>query len=589
MSKHVNNEATDTKPGVSEAWWKEAVVYQIYPRSFKDSNGDGIGDLKGILSKLDYVKSLHVDVIWLNPIFLSPNADNGYDISDYYEIMKECGTMHTFELLLEETHKRGMKLVLDLVVNHTSDEHPWFEEARKSRQNPYHNYYLWWPAEAGDPPFRPSYFDEEGTAWMYNKPTDSYYLHYFSKKQPDLNWENPDVRREVFDMMKFWFEKGIDGFRMDSISLIAKDPTFPKLNPEQYPGLFEFYANGPHLHTYLHEMNREVLSHYDCMTVGEGSAVTVDQVAKFVEPERHELDMLYHFDAAWVRNTSKPDSPDSGIDYSLIELKKMFTKWDKAVGNGWPAIYLGNHDQPRMVSRFGNDSPKYRVVSAKMLATFLLTMRGTPYWYAGDEIGMCNIKFDNIDDYNDIDTRNRYKKAELNGEDIKAFLEEQKQIGRDNARTPFQWNDTKNAGFTTGTPWLKVNPDYPTVNVETEEKKKSSVLNYFKKVIDFRRENKNLIYGNYTLLDADNIQVFTYLREKEEDHFLVVLNFTPKKATTTPGIDIRTAEIVLNNYEEKAKIGQGDQITLRPFEAIVLKLKHPEYESYLDSLDLLGE
>lgn len=587
MSKHVKEKNENPNGSTPEMWWKEAVVYQIYPRSFKDSNGDGIGDLEGIISKLDYVKSLHVDVIWLNPIFLSPNADNGYDISDYYDIMKDCGTMEDFDKLLREVHNRGLKLILDLVVNHTSDEHHWFKEARKSRENPYHNYYLWWPAEAGDPPYRPSYFDEEGTAWMYNKPTDSYYLHYFSKKQPDLNWGNPEVRREIFDMMKFWFDKGIDGFRMDSISLIAKDPTFPHIDTKQYPDLYEYYATGPHLHSYLHDMNREVLSHYNCMTVGEGSAVKAKDVAKFVNPDRKELDMLYHFDAAWVRNTSIPDSPDSGIDYSLIELKKMFTLWDKAVENGWPAIYLGNHDQPRMVSRFGNDSPKFRAVSAKMLATFLLTMRGTPFWYAGDEIGMCNIKFDSIDDYNDIDTRNRYLRAEREGEDLETFLKEHNQIARDNARTPFQWNDSKNAGFTTGTPWLKVNPNYPTVNVETEEHKKDSVLNYFKEVMDFRKNNKSLVYGNYSLLDADNTQVFTYLREEGMFHYLIALNFSPKKATTTPGIDIEEAEIVLDNYKDKATIERADEIVLRPFEAIVLKLKHPDYVSYIDSLDLI--
>lgn len=407
-SKHVT-ESTSGQEDIQKTWWKEAIIYQIYPRSFQDSDGDGIGDLNGITSRLDYIQSLGVDIIWLNPIFLSPNDDNGYDISDYREIMREFGTMEDFDRLLKEIHKREMRLVLDLVVNHTSDEHPWFEEARKSRHNPYYNYYHWWPAEKGEPPLRLSYFDEEGNAWTYNKSTDSYYLHYFSRKQPDLNWENPEVRQEIFDMMRFWFDKGIDGFRMDSISLIAKDPSFPLIDSKKYPDIFSFYAKEPRLHLYLHEMNRQVLSKYDCMSVGEGSAVMVDDVAKFVDPAREELNMLYHFDAARIRNTTLPDNPESGIDYSLIALKKMFTEWDKAVDKGWPSIYLGNHDQPRMVSRFGSDKDEFRALSAKMLITFLLTMRGTPYWFAGDEIGMRNIRFDRIEDYNDIDTINRYK------------------------------------------------------------------------------------------------------------------------------------------------------------------------------------
>ena len=338
-------------------WWKEAVVYQIYPRSFKDSNGDGIGDLCGIISCLDYIKSLGVDVIWLNPIYASPNDDNGYDISDYRAIMKEFGTMEDFDLLLREVHARNLKLILDLVVNHTSDEHPWFQEARKSRKNPYYTYYHWWPVEQETPPLRPSYFEE--SAWTYDPHTRAWYLHYFSRKQPDLNWENREVREAVYDMMRFWFDKGIDGFRMDSIPLIAKDPAFPPIDRKKYPDLFSSYAHGPHLHEYLHEMNREVLSKYDIMTVGEGSAVTYKEVEKFVGPERQELDMLYGFGPSEVRNYTTADCPDSGIGYSLIALKKMFSGWDKAVGKGWPAIDLGNHDQPRMLSRFGDDRPQF--------------------------------------------------------------------------------------------------------------------------------------------------------------------------------------------------------------------------------------
>ena len=585
-SNHVT-ESTSGQEDIQKTWWKEAIIYQIYPRSFQDSDGDGIGDLNGITSRLDYIQSLGVDIIWLNPIFLSPNDDNGYDISDYREIMREFGTMEDFDRLLKEIHKREMRLVLDLVVNHTSDEHPWFEEARKSRHNPYYNYYHWWPAEKGEPPLRLSYFDEEGNAWTYNKSTDSYYLHYFSRKQPDLNWENPEVRQEIFDMMRFWFDKGIDGFRMDSISLIAKDPSFPLIDSKKYPDIFSFYAKEPRLHLYLHEMNRQVLSKYDCMSVGEGSAVMVDDVAKFVDPAREELNMLYHFDAARIRNTTLPDNPESGIDYSLIALKKMFTEWDKAVDKGWPSIYLGNHDQPRMVSRFGSDKDEFRALSAKMLITFLLTMRGTPYWFAGDEIGMRNIRFDRIEDYNDIDTINRYKKAKAEGKDPQAVLDEQKETGRDNARTPFQWDRSPEAGFTAGTPWLKVNPDYTWINVADEEKDPTSILNYFKKVVSFRKENLSLIYGSYHLLDAENPQSYTFLRKTGADTYLIMLNFSPKAAISTPGIDMSNAHVLLDNYGDRSHMAPQKDITLRPFEAIVFQLNHPVYESFIDSLDLL--
>lgn len=554
---------------LSRTWWKEAVVYQIYPRSFKDSDGDGIGDLQGIISRLDYVKSLGVDVIWLNPVFSSPNDDNGYDISDYRHIMKEFGTMADFDEMLDGIHRRGMKLILDLVVNHTSDEHVWFREARKSRSNPYYTYYHWWSAEQGEPPIRPSYLDEEGNAWAYNKPTDSYYLHYFSKKQPDLNWENPEVRKEIYEMMTFWFEKGIDGFRMDSISLISKDTRFPVIDPGQYPDLFSFYAQGPHLHAYLHEMNREVTGKYDCMTVGEGSAVPADDVAKFVRPERKELDMLYHFQTAWARNTTCPDSPRSGIPYSLLALKRVFVEWDRAVENGWPSVYLGNHDQPRMVSRFGSDDPKFREVSAKMLATFLLTLRGTPYWYAGDELGMTNIKFERIEQYQDIETINRYKKTEKEGGDTKIFLEEQKEIGRDNARTPFQWDTSRNAGFTIGTPWLPINPNYKDVNVATEEADPRSVLNYFRKVTAFRKAHPDLIYGSFSLIDAANIRVFAYVRNGQAARYVVILNFSPLQAETYPGLNLGNARPALSNYPDAQPRATGGTIRLRPFEALV--------------------
>lgn len=551
-------------------WWKEAVVYQIYPRSFQDSDGDGVGDLRGIISRLDYVKSLGVDVVWLNPIFASPNNDNGYDISDYRAIMTSCGTMSDFDDLLSEVHARGLKLVLDLVVNHTSDEHAWFVQARQSRENPYYDYYHWWPKENGKPPLRPSYFD--ASAWTFNRSTQSYYLHYFSRKQPDLNWENPKVRREIYDMMRFWLDKGIDGFRMDSIPLISKDISFPKIDRRKWPGIFPYYAHGPHLHDYLHEMNRKVLCRYDIMTVGEGSALSAKDVAAFVEPSRQELDMLYGFGPSEVRNYTQPDSPDTGIGYSLLALKRMFSEWDKAVGSGWPSIYLGNHDQSRMVSRFGSDLPEFREISARMLATFLLTMRGTPYWFAGDEIGMCNAGFDRIEDYDDIATRNQYRRIERRKGDTQAFLEEQKQVSRDNARTPFQWDAKPYADFTSGTPWLKVNVNYPEVNVTAEESRPDSVLNYFRRLTAFRKASPGLLYGDYKLLDKDNPQVYAYTREGEGQRFLVMLNFTPKSAVAELESDPAGAKTVLNNYGQEELELKSRQVLLRPFEAVVAEL-----------------
>lgn len=553
-----------------EIWWKEAVVYQIYPRSFQDSDGDGVGDLKGIISRLNYIKSLGVDVVWLNPIFKSPNKDNGYDISDYREIMEECGTMDDFDELLREVHARGLKLVLDLVVNHTSDQHRWFVEARQSRDNPYYDYYHWWPKENGKPPYRPSYF--EASAWRYNRKTRSYYLHYFSREQPDLNWENPKVRQDIYQMMRFWLNKGIDGFRMDSIPLISKDISFPKVDKRKWPGVFPYYAHGPHLHDYLHEMNREVLSQYNIMTVGEGSALKAEDVAPFVSPKREELDMLYGFGPSEVRNYSHPDSPDTGIDYSLVELKRMFTQWDREVSDGWPSIYLGNHDQARMVSRFGSDLPEFREASARMLATFLLTMRGTPYWFAGDEIGMSNAGFRQIEDYNDIATRNQFIRLKRGKGDIETFLAEQGRVSRDNARTPFQWDNKLHAGFTTGTPWLKVNDNYPKVNVAMEERDPGSVLNYFRKLIAFRKANRGLIYGDYVLLDEDNPSVYSYLREGAGQRFLVMLNFSPKPAIARLEAEPEGARIVVNNYGQEGQSIGGRQVELRPFEAVVAEL-----------------
>jgi len=559
--------AQETKSSVDKKWWKEAVVYQIYPRSFKDSNGDGVGDLKGIISKLDYLKSIGIDAVWLNPIYESPNDDNGYDISNYREIMKDFGTMQDFDLLLKGMHERGIKLIMDLVVNHSSDENYWFQESRKSRDNKYRNYYYWWPAEKGTPPYRWSWFDVNSNAWKYDAQTNSYYLHYFSQKQPDLNWNNPDVRREIYDLMKFWLDKGIDGFRLDAFQFASKDDTFPELPKEIVGNTFEimkYYGNGPHLHEYIQEMNREVLSKYpNAMTVAEGAGDSPKAAMKFVDPDRKELNIAYHFESVDVGNHLS--------DFGLVKYKAVFSRYDETFKDkGWLSIFMANHDQPRMVSKFGNDSKQYRELSSKMLTTFVMTMRGTTFYYQGDELGMSNIRLDNIEDYNDVDTRNKYEFLKENNGDLKAFLEGQKQTSRENSRTPFQWNSEVNAGFTTGKPWLKVNPNYTKVNVETLEKDSNSTLNYFRKLVQLRKNNPVLIYGKYTLLDKDNPKVFAYTRELEGKKMLVMLNFSADNAAVDNGIDMKNPKIISSNYFYSDSINNS---ILRPYEALIIEIK----------------
>jgi oligo-1,6-glucosidase len=553
-----NNSKMPTGP-TDRKWWKEAVVYQIYPRSFKDSNGDGIGDLKGIISSLDYIKALGVDVIWLNPIYSSPNDDNGYDISDYRNIMKDFGTMADFDTLLKEMHARHLRLVMDLVVNHTSDEHAWFQQSKSSRDNPYRNYYHWWNAERGKPTPRWSFFDVNSDAWKYDTATNAYYLHYFSRKQPDLNWENPKVRGEVYQIMKFWLDKGIDGFRMDAFQFVSKDTTWPVFPPGYEKNIIRYYGMGPHLHDYLQEMNKEVFGRYDIMTVAEGAGSTLADAMSLVDPARHELNMAYHFEGMDVGNFDP--------NYSLPDFKKVYSKWDSAFAEkGWVSIFLGNHDQPRMLSHWGNDDPHYRDASAKMLTTFLMTMRGTPYCYYGDELGMSNIKFDKMSDYRDIATINKYLSLRQTGGDTAAFIEFQKRSSRDNGRTPFQWDSSANAGFTTGTPWIKVNPDYPAVNAAAEEKDPNSVLNYFKKAIRLHKSNLTLVYGKYTLLDKDNPNIYAYTREGDGKKFLVLLNFksTPATVALPSDINLSNAIPVLNNYSNPSKTN-----ALQPYEAVV--------------------
>jgi len=558
------------KPGVGEqgqAWWKQAVVYQVYPRSFNDSNNDGIGDINGITEKLDYIASLGVDVIWLNPIFMSPNHDNGYDISDYKRIMPEFGTLADFENMLAQAHDKGLKVILDFVPNHCSSEHEWFQQARQSRDNPYRDFFHWWPAEKGLPPKRWSFFAVDASAWRYEKKTNSYYLHYFSATQPDLNWENPAVRQAMYQIMHFWLKKGVDGFRMDVLPFISKDTAFPEL-PASFQGDFvKYYAQGPHLQQYLAEMYDQVLSHYNIMTVAEGTGVTTDTVMNFIDPKRKALNLLYHdegMNLGYLPNQFKT-LPESG--YKLTEFKQLYTKWNDAVKSAWGSVCLGNHDQARMVSRWGNDSEAYREVSAKMLMTFLLTMRATPFFYAGDELAMSNIGFDDISDYRDIETLNMYQQIKENGGDLHAFIESQKITARDNSRTPFQWGTQAFAGFSEAKPWIRVNPNYKTVNAAEQQTRKNSPLNYFRKLIQLRKQTPALLHGEYQLLDADNPDVFVYLRQHQSQFVLVALNFKADKSAFDAQGWIRRKRLLGNYKSDNMELSQ-----LRPYEAIVMEV-----------------
>lgn len=558
---------------IQREWWKEGVVYQIYPRSFQDSNGDGVGDLRGIINRLDYIKDLGVDIIWLNPIYSSPNDDNGYDISDYRNIMAEFGDMADFEELLAGMHERGLKVVMDLVVNHCSDEHVWFQEAKQSRDNPYYDYFHWWPAEKGTPPRRWSYFDPEANAWRYNEATDSYYLHYFAIKQPDLNWENPTLRAEIYDMMHFWFKKGIDGFRMDVITFISKHDGYPEFE-DKYQGqkMIDAYAQGPRLHEYLHEMNREVLQHYDIMTVAEGPGTHTDNVLNLVDADRQELNMNYHFDHQGIGVGDRFIVND---DFqNLVKFKQVMSDWDTALADkGWNTIYFGNHDFPRMVTRWASDAPEHRRIASKMLSTYLLTMRGTPYYYMGDELGMSNIKFDNIEDYKDIMTINWYNLTKEEGGDLEQFIESHKLCARDNARTPIHWDDSAHGGFTSGTPWIQVNPNYVEVNAAAQEQDPDSELNYFRTLNQVRKNNLTLVYGAYALLLPEHTQVYAYTRTLDEDKILVLLNFSSDTVTLNIAdlgdINMQHAQVLLNNLTE-LNIADG-QVTLAPYQAVLMR------------------
>jgi oligo-1,6-glucosidase len=545
----------------TKTWWKEAIVYQIYPRSFKDSNGDGIGDLKGIIEKLDYIKSLGVTVIWLCPVYQSPNDDNGYDISDYYQIMDEFGNMDDFDNLLAGIHDRGMKLVMDIVPNHTSDEHKWFVESRKSEDNPYRDYYIWQKGDPNQVPNNwPSFFT--GNVWQYDEITESFYLHYFSKKQPDLNWENTNVRGEMHDIMHFWLKKGIDGFRMDVVSLISKQIDFPAADTNIFTDIISsYYANGPRVHEFLQEMNREVLSNYDCMTVGEGPGITLENALNYVGEERDELNMIFHFGHMYIDNG--PGGKYDPVPYNLVNMKNVFTAWDEKLrGKGWGAIFLGNHDFPRIVSRFGNDG-MYWHESAKLLATLILSMRGTPFIYQGDEMGMTNVSFNSIEDYRDIETLNSWKEAIDKGEVPEIMMDLVHTQSRDNARTPMQWNNKTFAGFSSIQPWIKVNENYELINVNQQENDPDSVLNYYREMVSFRKKNDTLVYGDYQCLTENDSNIYAYKRWDELYEFLIILNFSDNHLQFPQEIN-DDFTLKMNNYKE---INEPND--LRPWEAKV--------------------
>ena len=538
-------------------WWHSSVVYQIYPRSFNDSNGDGIGDINGIREKLDYLKELGIDVIWLSPVYKSPNDDNGYDISDYCDIMDEFGTMEDMDNLLKEANERGIKILMDLVVNHTSDEHKWFIEAKKSKDNEYRDYYIWRdPVDGHEPNDLGSTFS--GSAWQYDETTGQYYLHLFSKKQPDLNWENENVRSEVYKMMNFWVDKGIGGFRMDVIDLIGKVPD------EMITG------NGPKLHEYLQEMNKAALEGNDLLTVGETWGATPEVAKLYSNPERKELSMVFQFEHIGLDQIEGKEKWDLK-ELELLDLKKVLSKWQTELeGQGWNSLFWNNHDLPRIVSRWGNDK-EYRVLSAKMFATLLHGMKGTPYIYQGEELGMTNVKFEDINEYNDIESLNMYKDRLSKGYTHDEIMESIYAKGRDNARTPMQWDSTENAGFTTGTPWIAVNKNYNEINAKQCLQDENSIFHHYRKLIDIRKNNDTIIYGDYSLLCPEDKNIFAYTRELNGDKILVVCNFYDKEVTFSFDGEFNHADILLSNYKDSSTL--IEKLSLRPYEAIMFRIK----------------
>ncbi|SER27618.1 trehalose-6-phosphate hydrolase [Gracilibacillus ureilyticus] len=555
---------------MEEKWWKKSAVYQIYPKSFCDTTGNGVGDLQGIISKLDYLRELGIDVIWLTPVYASPQNDNGYDISDYFSIHPEYGTMDDLEELLNEAHNRNIKVIMDIVVNHTSTEHKWFKESRTSIQSPYRDFYIWMDGDGNNPPtnWRSKF---GGSAWEYDKETNQYYLHLFDVTQADLNWENTQVREKVYQMMNFWLDKGVDGFRLDVINLISKDQKFPDDDGTVPPGDGrKFYTDGPKVHEYLHEMNQQVFKGRQTMTVGEMSSTTLEDCIQYSNPKNDELDMTFNF------HHLKVDYPNgekwTKAEFDFLKLKQILSKWQIGMqkGGGWNALFWCNHDQPRVVSRFGNDA-EYHQESAKMLATTIHLMQGTPYIYQGEEIGMTNPGFESIDQYRDVESLNMYKIKKAEGMPPKEILEILKEKSRDNARTPMQWDDRENAGFTKGKPWINVADNYQLINAEKAVSQSDSIFHHYRKLISLRKDYQVITDGDYQLLLPEHLAIFAYIRENEDEWMLVVNNFYDKNVQFTLPDDRNiydgSGEVILSNYPDSKKGVNNTE--LRPYESFV--------------------
>ncbi|MBN3553706.1 alpha-glucosidase [Fictibacillus nanhaiensis] len=553
---------------MEKVWWKEAVGYQIYPRSFQDSNGDGIGDLKGIIQRLDYIKDLGIDVIWICPMYKSPNDDNGYDISDYQDIMDDFGTMEDFDLLMEEVHKRDMKLIIDLVLNHTSDEHQWFIESRSSKENPKRDWYIWRDGKDGKEPNNwESIFS--GSAWQYDEKTDQYYLHVFSTKQPDVNWENPEVREALYDTVNWWLDKGIDGFRIDAISHIKKRDGFPDMpNPknEKYVSSFDMHMNQKGIHTFLQEFKDRTYANYDVMTVGEANGVKIDEADLWVGKENGKMDMIFQFEhlGLWDAETNP--------EVDIVELKKVLTRWQKGLEKeGWNALFIENHDKPRVVSTWGNDG-EFWYESATSFGAMYFLMQGTPFIYQGQEIGMTNVQFDSIEDYDDVADKNRYRIKREEGvshEDIMSVIWAS---SRDNSRTPMQWNSDENAGFTTGTPWMKVNPNFTEINVEKQEQDEHSILSFYKKMIALKKKNEVFTYGVYDLILEEDEQIYAYTRTLGEEKIVVITNLSKTEAKFETKLKLNAKDLLLANKEVAAH-DDVTSVTLQSYEARVYRVK----------------
>ncbi|WP_368279493.1 alpha-glucosidase [Lactobacillus gasseri] len=550
-------------------WKKKAIVYEAYVQSFNDSDGDGIGDLPGLIEKLDYIKNLGANVIWLTPIFKSPLVDNGYDIADYEAINPIYGSMNDFKKLLQQAHERNLKIVMDLVVNHTSDQHKWFKESKKNRNNKYSDYYIWRdPKEDGSAPTNlGSAFG--GSAWTYVPERNQYYLHLFAKQQPDLNWNNPQVRNDIYHMMKFWLDMGVDGFRMDSISFISKPSKFedaPLEDNKEYGAYYYGSANGPHIHEYLHEMNQKVLSKYDVISIGETPHTTAREARLFVEPDRHELDMVFQFEHMHVDYGEFGRYSD--VTFKMSDLRNSMTSWQNDLS--WNSNYLGNHDQPRIVSRFGNDS-KYRKESAKMLAMVSLLQKGTPFIFQGEEIGMTNLHIKNIDELKDLEAHNIYSFLKSKGISDKDALKMVNRKTRDNARTPMQWNMEQNAGFSSGNPWIEVNPNYLEINVKKDLQDSNSIYRFYQKLLKLRNNNQVLLDGNYDLITPEDSAIFAYTRSIDKDKVAVICSFVPYKVKyELPEDFVNKNKVILSNYDDREDMA-SNTIYLRPYEGVVIK------------------